>query len=483
MNKYLTRRELLKQGASVGAALAVSFIHHRYAHAAGEIDPAITKRFGSSLKGRLIVPGDAEYNSARRVWNWRYDEHPAMIARCAGTDDVRRSVEFARKQHLLAAIRSGGHSFPGYSSCDGGLVIDLSRMKRVQVDPAKHIARAEPGILIAEFDNAVAPSGLSASMGACPDVGIGGLTLGGGNGFLETVYGTACDNLISVDLVTADGESGRANANERPDLYWAMRGAGANFGVATALEYKLYPVTTIMFGSLEYRPSQVRDVLRFLRDSAPHAPDELGLIIDVPGQFGESGAELTVAYVGDAKQGEPLIKQIRDATKPLSGAIQSTPYKDTVGTEAPSGGPFASHRRAGFFPSIADPVIDAVVESVATRPSKWSKLTFYFVHGARCRIAPTATAYSLRQVGFECWIQAYWTESAAAAKSIEWVNKFWERTAALSNGRVYVNYLEDEGDERVRAAYGPNYDRLVTVKNKYDPANFFRLNQNIRPTV
>jgi FAD/FMN-containing dehydrogenase len=483
MTKHPTRRELLKRGAIVGAALAVSFIHHRYAHAAVEIDPAITKRFGSSLKGRLIMPGDAEYNSARRIWNWRYDQHPAMIARCAGTDDVRRSVEFARKQHLLAAIRSGGHSFPGYSTCDGGLVIDLSRMKRVQVDPAKHIARAEPGILIAEFDNAVAPSGLSASMGACPDVGIGGLTLGGGNGFLETVYGTACDNLISVDLVTADGESGRANANERPDLYWAMRGAGANFGVATVLEYKLYPVTTIMFGSLEYRPSQVRDVLRFLRDYAPHAPDELGLIIDVPGQFGESGAELTVAYVGDAKQGEPLVKQIRDATKPLSGAIQSTPYKDTVGTEAPPGGPFASHRRAGFFPSIADPVIDAVVESVATRPSKWSKLTFYFVHGARCRIAPTATAYSLRQVGFECWIQAYWTESTAAAESIEWVNKFWERTAALSNGRVYVNYLEDEGDERVRAAYGPNYDRLVTVKNKYDPANFFRLNQNIRPTV
>jgi FAD/FMN-containing dehydrogenase len=283
--------------------------------------------------------------------------------------------------------------------------------------------------------------------------------------------------------VTADGESGRANPNERPDLYWAMRGAGANFGVATALEYKLYPVTTIMFGSLEYQPSQVRDVLRFLRDYAPHAPDELGLIIDVPGQFGESGAELTIAYVGDAKQGEPVIKQIRDATKPVSGAIQPTPYKDTVGTEAPPGGPFASHRRAGFFPSIGDPVIDAVYESIASRPSKWSKLTFYFAHGARCRIAPTATAYSLRQVGFECWIQAYWTESAAAAKSIQWVNEFWERTAALSNGRVYVNYLEDEGNERVRAAYGPNYDRLVTLKNKYDPANFFRLNQNIKPTV
>jgi len=483
MTKHFTRRELLKRGAIAGAALAVPFIHHRYAQAAGEIDPAITKGFGSSLKGHLIVPGDAEYNSARRVWNWRYDEHPSMIAQCAGADDVRRSVEFARKQHLLTAIRSGGHSFAGYSTCDGGLVIDLSPMKRIQVDRTGRVARAEPGILIAEFDNAVAPSGLSASMGACPDVGIGGLTLGGGNGFLETVYGTASDNLLSVDVVTADGESGPANVNERPDLYWAMRGAGANFGVATTLEYKLYPVTTIMFGSLEYKPSQVRDVLRFLRDYAPHAPDELGLIIDVPGQFGESGAELTIAYVGDAKQGEPIVKQIREATKPVSGTIQSTPYKDTVGTEAPPGGPFASHRRHGFFPTIGDPVIDAAIESVATRPSKWSKLTFYFAHGARCRIAPTATAYSLRQVGFECWIQSYWTESAAAAKSIEWVNKFWERTGSHSNGRVYVNYLEDEGNERVRAAYGPNYDRLVTLKNKYDPTNFFRLNQNIKPTV
>jgi FAD/FMN-containing dehydrogenase len=483
MTKHLTRRELLKQGAIACAALSVPFIHQRYAHAAGEIDPAISKSFGSSLKGHLIVPGNAGYDSARRVWNWRYDKHPAMIAQCANADDVRRSVEFARKQNLLTSIRSGGHSFPGYSTCDGGLVIDLSPMKRVQADPTKLIAHAEPGILIAEFDNAVAPSGLSASMGACPDVGIGGLTLGGGNGWLESVYGTASDNLTSVDVVTADGESRRATASENSDLYWAMRGAGANFGVATALEYKLYPVTTIMFGSLEYKPSQVRDVLRFLRDYAPHAPDQLGLAVDVPGQFGESGLELTVIYVGDAKEAEPIVKKLRGATRPVSGAIQSTPYKDTVGTEAPPGGPFASHRRHGFFPSIGDPVIDAAIESVATRPSKWSKLTFYFAHGARCRIAPTATAYSLRQVGFECWIQSYWTESAAAAKSIEWVNKFWERTGALSNGSVYVNYLEDEGDQRVRAAYGPNYDRLVTLKNKYDPTNFFHLNQNIKPTV
>jgi FAD/FMN-containing dehydrogenase len=405
-----------------------------------------------------------------------------MIAQCASGDDVRRSVEFARKQNLLAAIRSGAHSFAGYSTCDGGLVIDLSQMKRVKVDPAKHVARAEPGIQVAQFDNVVAPSGLAASLGACPDVGVGGLTLGGGNGWLESVYGTACDNLMSVEVVTADGESARSNANERPDLYWAMRGAGANFGVATALEYRLYPVTTIMFGSLEYRPAQVRDVLRSLRGYAPNAPDELVLFVDVPGQFGASGMELTVAWVGDAKRGEPVIKKLQDATRPASGAIQPTPYKDTVGTEAPPGGPFASHRRAGFFPTIGDPVIDAVGESVATRPSKRSKLSLYFAHGARCRIAPTATAYSLRQVGFECWIQAYWTESAAAAKSIEWVDKFWERTGAFSNGRVYVNYLEDEGGERVRAAYGPNYDRLVALKNKYDPANFFRMNQNIQPT-
>ena len=483
MAKHITRRELLKRGAIAGAALSVTFIHHRYAHAAGGIDPAAVKSFSASLKGHLLVPGDAEYDSARRVWNRRYDKHPAMIARCAGADDVRRSVEFGRRRNLPAAIRSGGHSFAGYSTCDGGLVIDLSQMKRVQVDSAKRVARAEPGILIADFDNTVAPFSLAASLGACPDVGLGGLTLGGGNGWLESVYGTACDNLVSVELVTADGDLRRANANERPDLYWAMRGAGANFGVATALEYKLHPVTTIMFGSLEYRPSQVRDVLRFLRSYAPHVPDQLVLILDVPGQFGESGLELSVAYVGDPKNGEPIIKQLRDATRPVSGAIQPTPYKDTVGSEAPPGGPFASYRRAGFFPTIGDPVIDAVIESVATRPSKWSKLTFFFAHGARCRIAPTATAYSLRQVGFECWIQTYWTAPAAAAKSIEWVNQFWERAGAFANGRVYVNYLEDEGAERVRAAYGPNYDRLVALKNKYDPTNFFRINQNIRPTV
>ena len=482
MVKHPTRRELLKGAAVASAALAVPFIHHRYADAAGKIDPAITKRFGSNLKGRLIVPGDAEYNSARRVWNWRYDERPAMIARCAGADDVRRSVEFARKQHLLTAIRSGGHSFPGYSTCNGGLVIDLSRMRRVQVDQAKRIARAEPGLQIAEFDNVLASSGLSASMGACPTLASADLRLAAGTDSRDRLRNRLRQSHLGR---TRNGgwRSGTRQRERASGFYWAMRGAGANFGVATALEYKLYPVTTIMFGSLEYRPSQVRDVLRFLRDYAPHAPDELGLIIDVPGQFGESGAELTLAYVGDPKRGEPIVKQIRDATKPVSGAVKSTPYQDTVGTEAPPGGPFASHRKAGFFLSIPDPVIDAVIESVATRPSKLGKLTFYFAHGARCRIPPTATAYSLRQVGFECWIQAYWTESAAAPKSIQWVNEFWERTGTFSNGRVYVNYLEDEGNERVRAAYGPNYDRLVTLKNKYDPANFFRLNQNIKPTV
>jgi len=483
MTKHLARRELLKQGAIAVAALSVPFIHHRFAYAANEIDPASIKRFASSLKGHLIVPGDDGYSSARRVWNRRYDKHPAMISQCANRDDVRRSVEFARKQNLRVAIRSGGHSFAGYSSCDGGMVIDLAQMTQVTVDSVKRVARTQPGIQIANFDIAVAPSGLSASLGACPDVGLGGLTLGGGNGWLESVYGTACDNLAAVELVTADGELVRADANEHPDLYWAMRGAGANFGVATALEIKLHPVTTIMFGALEYRPSQVREMLRFLRGYAPHAPDQLALFADVPGQFGESGLELTVAYVGDAKGGEPVIKQLRDATKPMSGAIQPTPYKDTVGTEAPPGGPFASYRQAGFFPTIGDPVIDAAIESVAARPSKQCKLSFFLAHGARCRIAPDATAYSLRQVGFECWIQAYWTETAAAAKSINWVNKFWERAGAHANGRVYVNYLEDEGGERVRAAYGPNYDRLVTLKQKYDPANFFRMNQNIKPTA
>lgn len=484
-SKKITRRELLKKGALVGSAIAASgrvFLAASRGFAAS-VDPATTKKFGASLKGALILPGDKDYEAARRVWNWRYDKHPAMVARCASSEDVRRSVEFARTQDLRVAVRSGGHSFAGYSTCDAGIVIDLSRMKSVKLDPAKRIAHAEPGIQIAEFDNLTAPVGLAASLGACPDVAIGGLTLGGGNGWLESVYGTACDNLDSVELVTADAELIRADSDEREDLFWAMRGAGANFGVATALEYRLYPVTTIMFGSFEYQSSQVRPALRFLREFAARAPDRLVLATEIPGQWGGSGMELTVAYVGDSKAAEPLIKELRAATRPASGEIQPTAYKDTVGTEAPPGGPFASHRTHGFFPQLSDSVIDGAIEAVATRPSKWSKLDFFFAHGARCRVDPSATAYSLRQVGFECWAQAYWTDPKDAAKSVAWVDRFWKENGIHSSGRVYVNYLEDEGEARVRAAYGPNYDRLARLKRKYDPANFFRSNQNIKPAA
>jgi len=484
--KKIARRELLKKGLLMGSAIAVSgrvFLAAASRGLAASVDPAATKKFGASLKGGLILPCDKDYEAARRVWNWRYDKHPAMVARCASSEDVRRSVEFARKQSLRVAVRSGGHSFPGYSTCNDGIVIDLSRMKNVKLDPAKRVADAEPGIQVAEFDNLTAPAGLAASLGVCPDVGLGGLTLGGGNGWLESVYGTACDNLNSVELVNADAELIRADSDERADLLWAMRGAGANFGVATVLQCRLHPVTTIMFGAFEYQAAQVRPVLRFLREFSERAPDQLVLLIELPGQWGDSGMELTVGYVGDPKAAEPLIKELRDATRPASGEIQPTAYKDTVGSEAPSGGPFASHRRHGFFPQLSDALIDGAIEAVAARPSKLSKLDLFFAHGARCRIDPRATAYCLRQTGFECWAQAYWTDPKDAAKAVAWVDGFWKENDAQSSGRVYVNYLEDEGEARIRAAYGPNYDRLARLKRKYDPANFFRGNQNIKPAA
>jgi FAD/FMN-containing dehydrogenase len=445
------------------------------------VDPAATKKFGAALNGRLILPGDNEYESARLVWNRRYDERPAMVVRCASTGDVRRSVEFARQHNLRLAVRSGGHSFAGFSTCDGGIVVDLSQLKNLRLDRAKRVARAEPGLQIAAFDNLAAAAGLAASLGVCPDVAVGGLTLGGGNGWLESVYGTACDNLIAVEVVTADGSLVRASQDERADLFWAMRGAGANFGIATALESRLHSVTTIMFGALEYQLAQVRPALRFVREFAARAPDSLALFLELPGQWGESAMELTVAYIGDAAAATPLIKEFRDATKPASGEIQPTAYARTVGSEAPPGGPFCSHRRHGFFPRLEDPVIDAAIEAAAKRPSRWSKIGLFYAHGARCRVDPCATAYSLRQVGFECWPQAYWTSPAEAAKSVAWVDGFWTRSAAYTNGRVYVNYLEDEGEARVRAAYGENYDRLARIKKKYDPDNFFRINQNIKP--
>jgi FAD/FMN-containing dehydrogenase len=486
LRRLLTRRELLKRGAIAGAALSFGALApHAIAAAADSwtgLNHGALRRLRANLKGKLMTPADAGYESARRVWNWRYDRRPTVIVRCAGVDDVVHAVQFARTYALRTAVRSGGHNFAGLSTCDGGMVIDLSAMNRIEIDAGRALAHGQPGALTLQFDRATVPHGLATTMGACPDVGIGGLTLGGGNGWLEGMYGTACDNLSAVQVVTADGRVLIASASENSELYWAMRGAGANFGIATMLQFRLHPIPkNVMFGTLDYKPAAVRSILGFLRGYLADAPDQLAVFADVPGGWGQSGIELTVCYVGDEKTAEPVLRPLRAAVKPVSDSIRPTPYADTHGTEAPSDEHFASHRKAGFFTELSDQVIGFVAEAAARRPSKWSKLSMFYAHGARCRIAPDAGAYSLRHKGFECWAQSYWQSDAAMPKSIEWVDGFWDRAGALASGQVYVNYLEDEGSVRVRAAYGSNYERLAELKRKYDPTNFFRLNQNIAP--
>ncbi len=485
MRQSLTRRELLKRGAIAAAALSLGSLAPRTIAAADSwtgLNHGALKRLRASLKGKLILPGEAGYENARRVWNWRYDRRPAAIARCADVDDVARAVQFARTYAMRTAVRSGGHNFAGLSTCDGGMVIDLSAMNRIDVDAGRALAHAQPGVRTLQFDRTTVPHGLATTMGACPDVGIGGLTLGGGNGWLEARYGTVCDNLSAVQLVTADGRVLIADANENSDLFWAMRGAGANFGVATMLQFRLHPIPkTVMFGTLNYKPADVHSILTFLRGYLAGAPDQLAVFADLPGGWGKSGMELTVCYVGDEKGAAPVLAPLRAAVKPLSDSIRPTPFADTHGTEAPSDAHYASHRKAGFFARLTDQVIALIADVSARRPSKWSKLSMFYAHGARCRIAPDATAYPLRHTGFECWAQSYWQDHSQMPKSIEWVDGFWDRAGALASGQVYVNYLEDEGSARVRAAYGANYERLSELKKKYDPANFFRLNQNIEP--
>jgi FAD/FMN-containing dehydrogenase len=460
------------------------------------IEENVIQHFKASLRGKLLRPGENGYDTARRVPNWTFDKYPGLIVRCTGAADVIRAVDFARSHDLLLAVRGGGHSFSGKSTCDGGLVIDLSAMKGIEVDPDRRSARAEAGLTLGEFDQATQAFGLATPLGTIPPTGIAGLTLGGGFGWLMGKYGLSCDNLLSVEVVTAEGRVLTASAHENADLFWGVRGGGGNFGVVTRFEYRLHPVERVWGGMVAYPVSQTREVLRFFREFASMAPDEFTAFSGIAPVAGAPACCIIGCYCGDLARGEQVLKPLRAFSRPTTDSFRPLSYVDMQNllSELFFGGrvepsdllqlQLCSYAKAGFLRELSDGVIEALIAHAARAPLPgWFSFAEHF-HGAVCRVDPSETVFGHREPSYNLETVMMWQDPAAASSSIGWVRDFWNAVLPFMSGGVYVNHVgDDEGEERVKAAYGVNYARLVNVKNKYDPTNLFQLNQNIKPTA
>lgn len=446
-------------------------------------------KFKAGLRGALLQPGEAGYDEARKVWNGMIDKRPALIARCAGVADVIHCVNFARANNLLVAVRGGGHNLSGNAVCDGGLTIDLSRMKGMRVDPARRTARAEPGLTWGELDRETQAFGLATTGGQISTTGIAGLTLGGGWGYLARQHGLACDNLLSVDIVTADGQFRTASAAENADLFWGVRGGGGNFGVITSFEYRLYPVGPVLAGILAYPFQKAKEVLKLFRDLTTAPPDELAsgiVLISLPD--GTPVVGVVLCFTGPLKEGKRLLKPLRTFGPPLIDQVGVIPYtaaQQLIDGFYPPG--LQNYWKSSFLKKISDETIDTMVAYCSNRPSPMCHgLIEHQLGGAVHRANRDSTAFAHRDVEYCFTSLGVCANPAEAQKCAQWAREFWSAMQPFSAGGVYVNYLgreADEGPERIKAAYGPAiYSKLVALKNKYDPDNLFRLNQNIRPS-
>lgn len=447
------------------------------------IDKAVTA-FHARLRGDLLRSGDPGYDDARSVWNAMIDRRPAMIARCAGAADVIASVRFARDHGLLVSVRGGGHNVAGLAVCDGGLMIDLSPMQGIRIDPDAMTGRVEPGVVWEEFDRETQAFGLATVGGVVSTTGIAGLTLGGGQGWLTGKHGLSLDNLIAADVVTADGQLLHASDRENADLFWALRGAGANFGVVTSFEFRLHPVGPIVTGGMVAHPiDRAAEVLRFYREFAANQPDELTTYAALmTGPDGVPIVALVACYAGPPDDGERAIEPLRRFGPPLVDTLGPMPYvavQGTIGQGFPAGR--LNYWKSCLLREIADETIEALVDHVGRIPSPMSAVAIADCHGAYGRVAASDTAYAHRDAPFDLVILSSWTDPAASERNVAWTRALYDAVRPYGAG-VYVNDLDrDEAPDRVRLAYGENYDRLASLKRRYDPTNLFRMNQNIPP--
>jgi len=446
-------------------------------------------------RGQVVLPGDALFDEARTIWNGMIDRRPAIIVRCAGVADVRLAVDFARDNALLLAVHGGGHNIAGSAVCDGGMMIDLSSMKSARIDPAARRAYVEPGCTLHDFDHEAQAFGLATPLGINSTTGVAGLTLGGGFGWLSRRFGMSVDNLVSADVVTANGELLRCSADSHPDLFWAIRGGGGNFGVVTMFEFQLHPVGPEVQGGLVVLPmEQARDALVKYRAAFETWPDELTVwavarfappLPFLPADVhGKPIIAFAICYTGAAADASGFFDEVRKFGTPYGEHLGPMPYVAWQQAFDPLLTPGArNYWKSHNLTTIDDGLIDALVGAIGNLPSPQCEIFFGAIGGQTSRVAPDATAYSNRDAKYVMNVHGRWTEADDDERCIAWARDFFEASAAFALGSVYVNFLTEEETARIGAAYGPNYARLVAVKDRYDPQNLFRHNQNIKPSA
>jgi FAD/FMN-containing dehydrogenase len=438
----------------------------------------------ASLRGQLLLATDAEYEQARKLWNGSFNRKPALIARCTGTADVIQAVNFGRAHQLLVSVRGGGHSISGQSACEGGLMIDLSQMNGVRVDPIARRARVEGGALLGSLDREAQAFGLATTAGTVSHTGVGGLTLGGGFGRLGRKFSMACDNVRAYDIVTADGKFLRVSAEENADLNWGLRGGGGNFGVVTSFEFELYPVNPVLLGGvLIYPVEQAKEVLGFFDGYFEDAPDELYVDTTlVTGRDGHKILVLDATYCGSISDGERVLKPLREFRKPIVDAVAPTPY---VTQQSSVDDAFAYGRhyyvKAGFVRHLPPDLVEAMIEAFLSSNLPITPVLTAPQGGAISRIAPDATAYPYRDARHNVLVAAAWPDSSGDEAHLTWARNAWKTLEPFTRGFYVNDNNADISERKVLENYGLNYPRLSQLKAKYDPTNLFRLNANIKP--
>jgi hypothetical protein len=460
------------------------------------LDAKTIATFAPSFRGKLIQPDDDNYDQARKLYNGMIDKRPRLIARCVDAADVIAAVNFGREHGLLIAIRGGGHSGPGLGGCDDGLVIDLSELKSVRVDPATKTVRVEPGCTSGDVDHATHPFGLAVPFGIVSSTGVSGLTLGGGTGYLTRKYGLTIDNLLEADVVLADGTFVTASKDQHADLFWALRGGGGNFGVVTSFLFQAHPVSMVYAGPIFWEATHAKKVMRAYREFLPTAPEELGAFVGlktVPptdpfprDYWSKRACALVSSYNGPAAEGEQIMaKLLKTLPPPIFNWMGAMPFPAMQGLFDPF---FPAgmqwYWKGDYVKALSDEAIDTHIEQAAKAPSDFCLMHLYPIEGAVRRVAKDATAWSARDATWSMVIAGIDPNPKQADALKTWGRGYWKAVHPFNLEGAYVNFMmDDEADGRVQATYGPNYSKLASVKKKYDPKNLFRVNQNIKPAA
>jgi len=447
------------------------------------IDHGKVSEFGDGLDGQAIAPDDSLYDSARRIWNASVDKNPGLIARCASSADVVKAINFARTNQIQVAVRGGGHNVGGRALCDDGLVIDMSQMRKIDVDTEARTVVAQAGCRLGDLDAATHPHGLVVPAGVVKGTGIAGLTLGGGVGWLVRKYGLTCDNVLSFEVVTADGDIVMASADENEDLFWGLRGGGGNFGVVVTFTYRAHPLTTVLGGLLIHPRAKAGEVLRFYRDFMETAPDELtayAAMLHSPD--GDPIVAIIPCWCGDLDAGEKYLRPMREFGPPLVDAVQPIPFPQMQAL-FDDAFPDGNHNywKSAFVNELSDEAIDLLVEHANAVPSPLSVLIVELYGGAMARVGADETAFAHRTSDHVVGILSQWADPADTETNIAWTRGVYDALQPHASGAFLLNFLDQEDDAVIRAAFGSNYNWLAELKRKYDPANFFRNNQNIEP--